>query len=61
MSIGKKRQRGAALLMLLMIAGVIGAYYAMQTLGSASQRITQVTDTAAVLTLNRSDFFTRIR
>ncbi|MDK9703699.1 MAG: hypothetical protein OEL20_11220 [Sulfuritalea sp.] len=45
----KRRQRGAALLMLLTIFGVLGAFFAMRTLGSASQQITQITDATAAL------------
>ena len=50
MSTGSKQQRGAALLMLLMIAGLLGAFFAMRTLGSASQQMQQITDTTAALT-----------
>lgn len=45
----ERQQRGAALLMLLMIAGVLGAFFAMRTLGSASQQITQITDATVAL------------
>lgn len=37
----QRRQRGAALLMLLMIFGVLGAYYAMRAFGEAGQSLEQ--------------------
>ncbi|MCF8151889.1 MAG: prepilin-type cleavage/methylation domain-containing protein, partial [Sulfuritalea sp.] len=37
----KQRQQGAALLMLLMIFGVLGSYYAVRAFGGASQQVEQ--------------------
>ncbi len=36
-----RRQRGAALLMMLLVVGVLGAYYTVRTFGSARQQVSQ--------------------
>jgi hypothetical protein len=49
MSTGSKQQRGAALLMLLMIAGLLGAFFAMRTFGGARQHVEQEKVTQAAM------------
>ncbi|MDP1610048.1 MAG: hypothetical protein Q8M11_03250 [Sulfuritalea sp.] len=49
MSIGAMRQQGAALLMLLLILGLVGAFFAMRIFGTASQSVQQLTNTTVAL------------
>jgi hypothetical protein len=49
MSIGTRQQRGAALMMLLMILGLAGAFFAMRTLGGARQQVEQEKTSLAVM------------
>ena len=50
MSLGTTRQqRGAALLMLLMIAGLLGAVFAMRTFGGARQQVEKERATQAAM------------
>lgn len=48
-----KQQRGAALLVILMIAGVLGAFFAMQLFGGASAERNRVSATTLTLTQAR--------